>query len=109
MALSSSRGTRKVSSKQRLSDDILLAFHVACEDWAIEIAQRLFDQLEVLARRPDARSNSLERRKSQNLAAPRERLRNLMVWEGPSAACGRSNSDEEATENTGADRTNFES
>jgi hypothetical protein len=63
---------------RRLSDKIRLAFHAACDEGEVEIAQRLLVQLEQLIERP-VLPTGVERRRPEDLAAPRERLLDLML------------------------------
>jgi hypothetical protein len=67
--------------KRRLSDSILQAFHAACDEGATEIAWRLLGQLERLALRGQALPIHADQRQHEDLAAPRERLHNLVLWE----------------------------
>jgi hypothetical protein len=43
-----------LTNKRRLSDDILVAFHHACDQGDIEVAQSLLRVLEFMIRRPTA-------------------------------------------------------
>jgi hypothetical protein len=67
--------------KRRLSDSILQAFHAACDEGATEIAWRLLGQLERIAVRGQALPSGADQRQHEDLAAPRERLHNLILWE----------------------------
>jgi hypothetical protein len=82
MATFSRPGTdQSATPRRRLADSILGAFHSACDERETEVAWRLLDQLELLAQRSHARAFGTDRRKPEDLSAPRERLHNLMLWD----------------------------
>ena len=66
--------------RRRLSDKIRVAFHAACDEGAVEIAERLLDQLDKLTHRPPLLPGGVDRRQPENLAALCERLANLLLW-----------------------------
>jgi hypothetical protein len=71
--------TRQHSSR-RLSDKIRVAFHAACDEGAVEIAEHLLSQLDLLIHRPPLLPTGFDRRRPEHLAAPAERLANLLLW-----------------------------
>jgi hypothetical protein len=58
---------------RRLSDKILLAFHHACDQGELEVADDLLDVLEFMAKRPRPQSER-DRRSEESLVAAHERL-----------------------------------
>ena len=62
------------TTKRRLSDDILVAFHQACDQDDIEVARRLLKVLEFMTRRRPAGPGGSERRADESLVAAHERL-----------------------------------
>jgi hypothetical protein len=60
--------------RRRLSDEIFVAFHHACDQGDIEIASSLLDVLEFMALRPTAGPGGRERRTQESLVAAYERL-----------------------------------
>lgn len=73
--------THTAPPQRRLSDKIIAAFHAACDENDIEIAESLLRQADCLIRQPSPPHASIERRRPQSLAAPRERLANLLLWQ----------------------------
>jgi hypothetical protein len=71
--------TRQHSSR-RLSDKIRVAFHAACDEGAVEIAEHLLSQLDLLIHRPPLLPTGFDRRQPEPLTAPAERLANLLLW-----------------------------
>jgi hypothetical protein len=67
---------------RRLSDKILVAFHQACDQNDIEVAKRLLDVLEFMAKRPTSLSDGKDRRAKESLIAAHERLWHILhpVW-----------------------------
>jgi hypothetical protein len=63
-----------VSYTRRLSDKVLIAFHLACDQGDIEIARHLLDVLEFVLQRLPAFPDGGERRVAENLAASHKRL-----------------------------------
>jgi hypothetical protein len=61
-------------AKQRLSDRILVAFHLACDQQDMEAAFDLLRVLEFMARRPPNLPTGRERRAEASLVAAHERL-----------------------------------
>ena len=62
---------------RRLSDKVLTAFHAACDEGDLGVAEGLLQILEMmLARRPPVPSNT-RRRNMEGLVAAHERLWNL--------------------------------
>lgn len=59
---------------RRLSDKILIAFHHACDDGDIHVAQRLLDVLDFMMRRPPAATDVRNRHAIESLVAAHERL-----------------------------------
>jgi hypothetical protein len=59
---------------RRLSDKILSAFHRACDEHDIEVAQELLNILEVMANRPPNLPHGNDRRGRESLVAAHERL-----------------------------------
>jgi hypothetical protein len=63
--------------KRRLSDTILAAFHLACDQQDIEVARDLLSVLEFMAKRPPNLPTGKERRTQESLVAAHERLWSL--------------------------------
>ena len=59
---------------RRLSDKIRVAFHVACNEGDVEIAERLLGHLEILNHQPPILPGGINRRQRENLVASYERL-----------------------------------
>ncbi len=59
---------------RRLSDKIAIAFHHACDERDIEVAQRLLDVLEGMIDQPLGLPNGGDRRGKESLVAAHERL-----------------------------------
>ena len=57
-----------------------MAFHTACDQGAVDIAERLLHQLDLLGSRPPLLPTGVERRRRESLAALGERLANLLLW-----------------------------
>jgi hypothetical protein len=69
---------------RRLTDKILIAFHQACDQADIEVAEKLLNTLELLVRRPPPNQDGRERRVRETLVAAHERLwhiRNPADWD----------------------------
>ncbi len=73
-------GRLDVHRRLRLSDKIRVAFHIACDDGAVELAERLLDQLDQLVHCPPVLPTGVDRRRPESLAALCERLANLLLW-----------------------------
>jgi hypothetical protein len=58
---------------RRLSDKILIAFHLACDQGDLEVAGDLLEVLEFMVKRP-RRQPGRERRSEESLVAAHERL-----------------------------------
>jgi hypothetical protein len=68
--------------ERRLSDKIRVAFHAACDEGAVEIAEHLLSQLDQLTHRPPLLlPTGFDRRRPEPLTAPAERLANLLLWQ----------------------------
>ena len=65
---------------RRLSDKVRDAFHTACDEGAVEIAERLLNQLGELIHRPPTLPTGIDRRRPESIAALCERLANLLLW-----------------------------
>jgi hypothetical protein len=73
------RTTHTWRTKRRcLSDDILIAFHQACDQDDIEVARSLLKVLEFMMWRPATAPNDKERRAWGSLIAAYERLCEIM-------------------------------
>ncbi len=59
---------------RRLSDKIAIAFHNACDERDIEVAERLLNVLENMINRPLGPLNGSDRRSKESLVAAHERL-----------------------------------
>jgi hypothetical protein len=66
--------------QRRLSDKIRIAFHAACDEGAVVIAEILLKQLDQLVHHPPQLPAGLDRRRLERLTAPAERLANLVLW-----------------------------
>ena len=66
------------TNKRRLSDDVLVAFHHACDQGDIEVARGLLKVLEFMMRRPTTAPDGNERRAWGSLIAAHERLWEIM-------------------------------
>jgi hypothetical protein len=66
--------------QRRLSDKIRVAFHAACDEGAVEIAEHLLSQLDQLIHRPPRLPTGFDRRRPEHLTALAERLANLLLW-----------------------------
>jgi hypothetical protein len=76
--------------KRRLSDSVLAAFHLACDQQNVEIARDLLGVLEFMARRPPNLRTGKERRAQASLVAAHERLWEIRhLAEQPSVNLGR--------------------
>jgi hypothetical protein len=60
--------------KRRLSDKILIAFHLACDQGDVESAWLLLEVLEFMAWRPPTAPNEIDRRAKESLVAAHNRL-----------------------------------
>jgi hypothetical protein len=67
--------------QRRLTDKVRVAFHAACDEGAVEIAERLLIQLEQLIHSPSQLPIGFDRRRPERLTAPAERLANLLLWQ----------------------------
>ena len=65
---------------RRLSDKLRLAFHTACDETDLWVAERLLNQLCKRTRSPSVLPTGQDRRKSENLGGACERLANLLLW-----------------------------
>jgi hypothetical protein len=65
---------------RRLSDKIRDAFHTACDEHTVEIAERLLQQLGLLIHRPPILPTGVDRRRPESTVAVCERLANLLLW-----------------------------
>jgi hypothetical protein len=65
---------RRPRYTRRLSDKILIAFHHACDQADLEVAQDLLNVLEYLLRRPPSNPEGRERRVRESLVAAYERF-----------------------------------
>jgi hypothetical protein len=63
--------------QKRLADKILLAFHAACDEQALDVADRLLEVLTKLIKEPPVLPTGIDRRMQQDLTEARERLWNL--------------------------------
>src|ERR1700710_1215817 len=72
----------RVSARRgrRLSDKVRVAFHTACDEGAIVIADSLLKQLDQLIHHPPRLPTGFDRRRPEHLAALTERLANLLLW-----------------------------
>jgi hypothetical protein len=61
-------------NRRRLSDTILVAFHIACDHHDVEVASCLLRVLEFMAERPRDLPTGKERRTQESLVAAYERL-----------------------------------
>jgi hypothetical protein len=59
---------------RRLSDKALIAFHNACDQYEVGVAEQLLGGLEFMIKRPSASSTGAERRAKDTLAAAHECL-----------------------------------
>jgi hypothetical protein len=74
-------GVRATARRQRrLSDKIRVAFHTACDNGAVEIAERSLNQLDLLIHRPPRLPTKFDRRRPESIVALCERLANLLLW-----------------------------
>ena len=62
---------------RRLSDKILIAFHYACDQRDLEVAERLLNVLEMMLKRVPLNPNGNRRRNAESLVAAHERLWHL--------------------------------
>ena len=67
--------------QRRLSDKIRSAFHTACDERTVGTAERLLGQLDELIHRPPVLPIGVDRRQPESLAALREQLANLLLWQ----------------------------
>jgi hypothetical protein len=65
---------------RRLSDKIRLAFHAACDEGDVEIAEGLLRQLEQIIHHPLQLPAGFDRRQPEPLSGVAERLLNLLLW-----------------------------
>jgi hypothetical protein len=72
--------TRRHSPQRRLSDKVRVAFHTACDEGAVEVAELLLKQLDQLIHRPLLLPTGFDRRRLECLTGPAERLANLLLW-----------------------------
>ena len=75
--------------QRRLSDKIRVAFHTACDERAVETAERLLSQLDELIHCPPVLPTGADRRQPESLAALCERLANLLLWQTQTGWVGR--------------------
>jgi len=59
---------------RRLSDKILIAFHHACDQRDLEVAERLLDVREMMLKRVPLNPNGNRRRNAESVDAAHERL-----------------------------------
>ncbi len=59
---------------RRLSDEVVVAFHRACDERDIEVAERLLNVLENMINQPLGPLNGSDRRSRKSLVAAHERL-----------------------------------
>jgi hypothetical protein len=71
---------KRPQRERRLSDKVRIAFHTACDEGAVEIAERLLSQLDQIIHHPWRLPAGFDRRRSESLTAPAERLMNLFLW-----------------------------
>lgn len=57
-----------------------MAFHTACDEADVWVAERLLNQLCKHTRSPSVLPTGLDRRKPENLSGVCERLGNLLLW-----------------------------
>ena len=69
-----------VRGQRRLPDKIRVAFHIACDEQAVEMAERLLGQLDELIHRRPVLPAGIDRRQPESLVALFERLANLLLW-----------------------------
>jgi hypothetical protein len=62
---------------RRLSDKILIAFHHACDQQELEVAEQLLRIVETMLRRRDGTTDANRRRSLDTLVAAHERLWHL--------------------------------
>ncbi len=84
-----SAGRPVAHRRSRLSDKIRVAFHIACDDGAFELAERLLGQLDQLVHCPPVLPTGVDRRQAESLAALCERLANLLLWRTEASWGGR--------------------
>ena len=65
---------KQIHRRRRLSDDILIAFHLACDQGDLEVAALLVNVLEKLALRETSRPNDARRSNLEILVAALSRL-----------------------------------
>jgi hypothetical protein len=66
--------------QRRLSDKVRIAFHAACDEGALVLAELLLSQMEQLIHHPPLLPTGLDRRRPEHLNGPAERLANLLLW-----------------------------
>jgi hypothetical protein len=71
---------RTAARVRRLSDKVRVAFHAACDEGAVEIAERLLVHLDTIIHNPSYLPIEVDRRRPESLAPLGERLANLLLW-----------------------------
>jgi hypothetical protein len=71
---------RTAARVRRLSDKVRVAFHAACDEGAVEIAERLLVQLDTIIHSPSDLPIGVDRRRRESLTPLDERLANLLLW-----------------------------
>jgi hypothetical protein len=66
--------------QRRLSDTVRVAFHTACDEGAVMLAERLLNHMDQLIHPPPLLPTGVDRRRPEPLAGPAERLANLLLW-----------------------------
>jgi hypothetical protein len=66
--------------QRRLSDTVRVAFHTACDEGAVVLAERLLNHLDQLIHPPPLLPTGVDRRRPEPLTGPAERLANLLLW-----------------------------
>lgn len=65
---------------RRLSDQVCFAFHAACDEGAVEAAERLLRHIEQIIQHPLRLPAGFDRRQPEPLTALAARLMNLLLW-----------------------------
>ncbi len=66
--------------QRRLSDTVRVAFHTACDEGAVMLAERLLNHMDQLIHPPPLLPTGVDRRRPEPLTGPAERLANLLLW-----------------------------
>jgi hypothetical protein len=74
--------------QRRLADQLLDAFHAACDDHAVEVAWHLLELLERMSRFPTVLPTGSERRRPTDLSGAYERFWNLQYQANASRGKG---------------------